>query len=46
MDVQYLAGAGRFGKTREQGLFFGQRHVLVLASAVRLGLERLDAPWS
>src|SRR5262249_39430458 len=43
MNVQHLAGAGRFGKTREQGLFFEQRHVLVVASAIRLGLERLDA---
>src|SRR5260221_9846329 len=43
MDVQHLAGAGRFGKAREQGLFFGQRHVLVLASAIRLGLERVNA---
>src|SRR5262249_54920308 len=42
-NVQHLAGAGRFGKTREQGLFFEQRHVLVVASAIRLGLERLDA---
>src|SRR5262249_29708072 len=36
MDVQHLSRAGRFGKTRQQGLFFGQGHVLVLASAVRL----------
>ena len=31
VDVQHLAGARRFGKTREQGLFFRQGHVLVLA---------------
>src|SRR5947209_15972301 len=37
MDVQHLAGASRFGKTREQGLFFSQRHVLMFASAIRLG---------
>ena len=43
VDVQHLAGAGRFGKTREQGFLFGQRHVLVLASAIRLRLERFDA---
>src|SRR5262245_21545599 len=43
MDVQHLASAGGFGKTRQQCLFFGQRHVLVLASAVWLGLERPDA---
>jgi hypothetical protein len=43
MDVQHLAGAGCFGKAREQGLFFRQRHVLVLAPAIRLGLERLEA---
>jgi hypothetical protein len=43
MDVQHLAGAGRFGKTREQGFLFGQRQVLVLASAFRLGFEGFDA---
>src|SRR5262245_26280549 len=43
VDVQHLPGAGRFGKPREQGFFFGQRHVLVLASAIRLGFEGLDA---
>src|SRR6516165_5638309 len=43
MDVQHLAGAGNFGKTRQQDLFFAQRHVLMLASAIRLGLECLDA---
>jgi hypothetical protein len=24
MDVQHLAGAGRFGEARKQSLFFGQ----------------------
>src|SRR6516165_4488389 len=43
MDVQHFAGAGRFGKTRQQRLFFGHRHILVLASTIWLGLERLDA---
>src|SRR6202008_1575765 len=43
MDVQHFAGAGRSGKTRQQRLFFGHRHVLVLASTIGLGLERLDA---
>src|SRR6516162_5402422 len=43
MDVQQFAGAGRFGKTRQQRLFFGHRHVLVFASTIWLGLERLDA---
>src|SRR6516165_3072687 len=43
MDVKDLAGTGRFGKTREQSLFFGQRHVLVLASTIRLRFERPDA---
>jgi hypothetical protein len=43
MDVQHLAGAGPLRKTREQNPFLGQGHVLVLASAVRFGLERLDA---
>jgi hypothetical protein len=40
--VQHLAGASRFGKTREQGFLFGQAHVFVLASAIRLGFEGLD----
>jgi hypothetical protein len=43
MDVQHLAGARRLRKESQQGLFLGQGHVLVLASAIRLGLERLDA---
>ena len=43
MDVQHFARAGRFGKPRQQCFFFGHRHVLVLASTVWLGLERLDA---
>jgi hypothetical protein len=43
VDVQHLAGAGRFGKTREQGFLFGQRHVFVLASTIRLGFQGLDA---
>src|SRR5580704_17337595 len=43
MDVQHLAGARRLRKVSQQGLFLGQGHVLVLASAIRLGLERLDA---
>src|SRR6516165_390424 len=43
MDVQHFAGAGRFGKTRQQRLFFGHHHILVLAPTIWLGLERLDA---
>src|SRR5712671_6542625 len=43
VDVQHLAGARRFGKTREQGVLFGQRHVFVLAPAIRLWLEGFDA---
>src|SRR6266568_5857499 len=43
MDVQHLAGAGRLGKAYQQGLFLGQAHVLALAAAIRLGLERFDA---
>src|SRR5262245_47788309 len=43
VDVQHLASAGCLGEMRKQGLFFGQRHVFVFASAVRLGLERRDA---
>src|SRR6516165_720061 len=43
MDVQHLADACRFGKARQQDLLFGQPHVFVLASAVRLWFERLDA---
>ena len=42
-DVQQLAGTRPLGKARQQGLFLRQRHILVLAPAVRLGLERLDA---
>jgi hypothetical protein len=34
MDVQHFACAGRFGKLRQQRLFFGQRHVLVFASTI------------
>ena len=43
MDVQHLAGTSPFGKTGEQGLFLGQRHILVLAATIWLGLERFDA---
>ena len=43
MDVQHLAGTSPFGKPGEQGLFLGQRHILVLAATIRLGLERFDA---
>src|SRR6516162_4862976 len=38
MDVQHLAGTGRLGKACEQGLLFRQGHILVFASAIRLGL--------
>ena len=40
---RHPAGASSFGKTRQQGLFLGQGHVLALASAIRLRLQRLDA---
>src|SRR3984957_18557003 len=43
VDVQHLAGAGCFGKARQQSLLLGQRHVLVFATAIRPRLERLDA---
>ena len=43
VDVQHFAGPGRSGKTRQERLFLGQAHILALASAVRLGLECLDA---
>src|ERR1700757_3032418 len=42
MDVQHLSGPGGLGEARQQGLLLGHRHVLALASAARLGLERLD----
>src|SRR4029077_19586785 len=35
VDVQHLAGAGCFGKARQQSLLLGQRHVLVFATAIR-----------
>src|SRR6516164_196381 len=38
MDIQHLAGTGRLSKACEQGLLFGQGHILVFASAIRLGL--------
>ena len=43
VDVQHLAGPGRLAKARQQGVFLGNRHVLALASANRLRLERFDA---
>ena len=43
VDVQQLASPRGMGEARQQGLFLGHGHVLALASAVRLGLERLDA---
>src|SRR6516162_8252323 len=42
VDVQHLSGPSGLGKARQQGLLLGHRHVLALASAARLGLERLD----
>src|SRR5450631_463269 len=42
VDVQHLAGAGGLAKPRQQRLFLSQSHVLALASANRLRLERLD----
>src|SRR5262249_37552763 len=38
----HLSGPGGLGEARQQGLLLGHRHVLALASAARLGLERLD----
>jgi hypothetical protein len=46
VDVQHLAGAGGFGKARQQGLLLCHRHVLAPPSAARLRLERLRPPWS
>ena len=46
VNVLHFAGAGSFGKARQQGLFRRHGHVLVLASAIRLGLRRLDATVS
>src|SRR5262245_57168435 len=42
VDVQHLSGPGGLGEARQQGLLLGHRHVLALASAALLGLERLD----
>src|SRR5262249_17231262 len=42
VDVQHLSGPGGLGEARQQGLLLGHCHVLALASAARLGLERLD----
>jgi hypothetical protein len=42
VNVQHLASAGGFGKTRQQGLFLGQAHVLAHPSADRLWLECLE----
>src|SRR6516225_978362 len=42
VDVQHLSGPGGLGEARQQGLLLSHRHVLALASAARLGLERLD----
>src|SRR5260370_2687886 len=42
MDVQHLSGPGGVGEARGQGFLPAPRHVLALASAARLGLERLD----
>src|SRR5258708_27521327 len=44
VDVQHLAGARRFGKTREHGVLFGQRHVFVLSPPIRLCLAGFDTP--
>src|SRR5271165_6666869 len=41
LDVQHLTGSSRLGEARQQGLLLGHRHVLALASATRLGFERL-----
>jgi hypothetical protein len=43
VDVQHLAGAGGFGKARQQGLLLCHRHVLAPPSAARLRLERFEA---
>src|SRR5208282_6544317 len=43
VDVQHFAGSSGLGKTRQQGLFLLQRHVLALASAAWSRLECLDA---
>src|SRR5271165_1082591 len=42
VDIQHLARPGGLGKTRQQSLLPGKRHVLALAAADRLRLERLD----
>ena len=42
VDVQHFARPGGLGKTRQQGLFLSQGHVLALASAARLASQRLE----
>ena len=42
VDVQHLARPSGVGKAGEQSFFLGQRHVLALAAADWLRLERLD----
>src|SRR5450432_1266544 len=42
VDVQHFARSRRLGKTLQQHLLGGQRHVLALASANGLRLERFD----
>ena len=42
VDVQHLAGTGGLGKTCQQDFFLHHGHVLALASAARLGFERLN----
>src|SRR5262245_42325360 len=42
VDVQHLARSRSLGKARQQSLLPGKRHVLALAPADRLRLERLD----
>src|SRR5262249_21569091 len=42
LDVQHLACSGDLAKPCQQGLLLAKRHVLALAAANRLRLERLD----
>ena len=42
VNIQHLARPGGLGKVRQQSLLPGKRHILALAPADRLRLERLD----
>jgi len=46
VDVQHLAGAGCFGKVRQQSLLLGQLMFSYLRPPFGLGLSASMPPWS